>query len=231
MSNNIVIDIENVSFGYQKELVLKDINLKVSQGEAISLIGPSGLGKTTLLRLIAGDYKPDSGTIKKIGLWRRVFQSNALLPWLTVKENILLGLRGVNPEKALHFEKVAKILDLNRVLDYYPRQLSGGLAQRTELARALIGKPDGLLLDEPFSSLDYFIRHETRNYLAQLLNEFPITMILVTHDIPEAVSLTKRSLVINGHPATILKEYENTGNASELVQEIWQNMKISENKL
>lgn len=228
MSNDPVIEIKKLSFGYNDSLILQNINLQVSQGEAVSLIGPSGFGKTTLLRLLAGDYQPTSGTIVKKGLWRRVFQSNALLPWLTVEENIRLGLRGVDQKEALDFVKVTKILDLTRVLSYYPRQLSGGLAQRTEIARALIGKPNGLLLDEPFSSLDYLIRHETRNYLASLLKEFPITMILVTHDIPEAVSFTRRSMIMNGRPATIVKEYDNSSGGLELVERIWQDMKFHE---
>lgn len=224
MSSDPILKIENLSFGYQGAMLLTDVNLQIEPGEAVSIIGPSGSGKTTLLRLMAEDFKPTSGKIIKRGLWRRVFQSHSLLPWLTVEENIKLGTRGVAAAQTLDFQFLTKLLDLDRVLKFYPRELSGGLAQRTEIARALIGRPDGLLLDEPFSALDYLIRHETRNYLAGLLKEFPISMILVTHDIPEAVSFTKKSFVINGRPATIIKKYDNEGRP-DLVEQIWQDLK------
>lgn len=225
MSNNFILEINDLSYSYTKDLVLQNINLKVQEGETISLIGPSGFGKTTLLQLIAGDLTPTQGSIKKRGLWRRVFQNNALLPWLTVEENIKLGLRGIDPNRALDFNKLTRLLDLERVLKFFPRELSGGLRQRTEIARALIGRPNGLLMDEPFSSLDYFLRHETRDYLSSILKDFPMTLILVTHDIPEAVELCRKTYALKGRPASIVKSYESTGDKKVLVEEIWQDMK------
>lgn len=223
MNNNSVIEIKDLSFSYGSNLVLKDINLSVEKSEAISIIGPSGFGKTTLLQLIAGDLQPKTGSIIRKGKWRRVFQTNALFPWLTVEENIKVGLRGSDAH--LNFDDVISLLDLKRVLKSYPRELSGGQAQRTEIARAIIGRPDGLLLDEPFSSLDYFIRHETRNYLSNLLKEFPITMILVTHDIPEAISFTNKTYLINGRPASIIQEYNNKFETENLTERIWSKLK------
>ena len=228
MSSNIALAIKELSFSYETDLVLEDINLKVNVGETVSLIGPSGFGKTTLLQLIAGDLVPNKGSIQKTGLWRRVFQHNALFPWLNVEENIKLGLRGVDPERALDFNDLIKLLDLGRVLKFYPRQLSGGLRQRTEIARALIGKPDVLLLDEPFSSLDYFMRHETKDYLATILKDYPITMIIVTHDIPEAIELTQKTYALNKRPATIVKEYNNCLEPKTKVEEIWNDLKFHE---
>ncbi|MEK2646959.1 ABC transporter ATP-binding protein [Bdellovibrio sp. BCCA] len=226
MSSKILLDLKNISFSYPQHTVLQDISFQVAEGETLSLIGPSGCGKTTLLHLIAGDYAPSGGTIQKQGLWRRVHQSNALFPWLTVEENIRLGLRGIDSSRSLDFEKLVNLLDLKRVLNFYPRQLSGGLRQRSEIARALIGRPDGLLLDEPFSSLDYLIRRETREYMSELLKEFPIAVVLVTHDIPEALSLTQKIYIMNGRPATFQKSYESHQSKENLVEQIWQDLKF-----
>ncbi len=224
MSPKATLKLTNIAFDYGNGPVISNINLEMESAESISLIGPSGAGKTTLLGLLTGDLIPTSGKIEKHGLWRRVFQSRSLLPWLTVEENILLGTRNVDPSRCLDFKMITDLLNLGPVLKFYPRELSGGLGQRTEIARALIGRPDGLLLDEPFSSLDYLIRHETRNYLAGLLKQFPITMVLVTHDIPEAVSFTQKSYVLNGRPATIVKCYKNNEHDG-LVEKIWQDLK------
>lgn len=224
MSSSPILTIEGLSFSYGRELILQNISFSLEAGSSISLVGPSGFGKTTLLQLIAGDLTPTAGTITKQGLWRRVFQQNGLLPWLTVEENIRLGLRGVSPERVLDFKQLTQLLDLSHVLSFYPRELSGGQKQRTEIARALIGRPDGLLLDEPFSSLDYFIRIETKNYLKRILNDYPITLILVTHDIPEAVELTQKTYALNGRPAQIIRSYENNSQ-DDLVTKIWNDLK------
>ncbi len=228
MSNKSILTIDNVSFSYGTTPILRNFHLDVKERDIISLIGPSGFGKTTLLQLIAGDLKPQSGTIFKSGLWRRVFQKSSLFPWLTVEENIKLGLRGVESTKTLSFETIIEILDLGRVLKNYPRQLSGGQGQRAEIARALIGRPDGLLLDEPFSSLDYLIRHQTRNYLTEILKEFPMTMVLVTHDIPEAVAFTQKTYVMQGQPACRLKEFINIGDQKELTEKIWNELEMKD---
>ncbi|WP_374075886.1 ABC transporter ATP-binding protein [Bdellovibrio bacteriovorus] len=226
MSSKILLDLKNIHFSYPQHAVLKDISFQIAEGETLSLIGPSGCGKSTLLHLIAGDYSASSGQISKKGLWRRVHQSNALFPWLTVEENIRLGLRGIETSRSLDFEKLVRLLDLKRVLHFYPRQLSGGLRQRSEIARALIGRPDGLLLDEPFSSLDYLIRRETREYMAELLKEYPMAVVLVTHDIPEAISLTDKIYILNGRPATFQKCYEVHQHSENLVERVWQDLKF-----
>ena len=229
MNNNYLLEINKLCFSYAENQVLQSISLTVRPGETLSLIGPSGYGKSTLLQLIAGDLPPSSGSVTRKGLWRRVFQSDALLPWLSVEENIRMGLRGVDKARSLDFKTITEQLDIGRVLSLYPRQLSGGLRQRAEIARALIGRPDGLLLDEPFSSLDYLIRCEARDYLSTLLKQVPLAMIFVTHDVPEAVSLTQKSYILKGHPATIAGIYENSSMPSqELVENIRRDLKRSE---
>lgn len=225
MNLNPSLEIKNLSFSYGNVPILENISFSVLTGHCIAIVGPSGFGKSTLLQLIAGDLVPTSGTIKKVGMWRRVFQQNALLPWLTVEENIKLGLRGIPPERSLDYKTLIKLLDLNNCLTFYPRQLSGGQAQRADIARAIIGRPDGLLLDEPFSSLDYLIRHETRLYLSSLIKEFPISVILVTHDIPEAVAFTHKTFVMNKRPASFVGEYTNETSQPELIEKIWQDLK------
>lgn len=222
--NNNLLETKNLSFRYGDREILHDINLQIAAGEAVSLIGPSGHGKTTLLQLLAGDLKPHEGTVIKKGLWRRVFQNQALFPWLTVEENIRLGLRGVAEKKALPFDQLVQMLNLQKVLALYPRQLSGGLRQRTEVARALIGRPDGLLLDEPFSNLDYLLRREIREYLQEFLAMFPTALVLVTHDIPEAVMLTQKSYLLHNHPATLAKQYVHSAKSDQVVETIWQDL-------
>jgi ABC-type nitrate/sulfonate/bicarbonate transport system ATPase subunit len=120
------------------------------------------------------------------------------------------------------------MLDLNRVLSLYPRQLSGGLRQRTEVARALIGRPDGLLLDEPFSNLDYLLRREIREYLQEFLQKYPTALVHVTHDIPEAVLLTEKSYLLHQRPATLAKSYTHAKSisldAEGVTETIWQDL-------
>jgi NitT/TauT family transport system ATP-binding protein len=225
MNNNPLLEARDVDFSYGKQPILSGVSLRVHAGETLSLIGASGSGKTTLLQILAGDLRPSAGAVTKRGLWRRVFQNQALFPWWTVEQNIRLGLRGVDAERALPFADLVKMLDLQKVLPLYPRQLSGGLRQRTEVARALIGRPDGLFLDEPFSNLDYILRREICDYLAEFLKKFPTAMLLVTHDIPEAVTLTQKSCLLSRHPATLIKTYNHSTSFPSPVETIWKDLR------
>jgi len=190
---------------------LDNVSLKINKGEFISIIGPSGCGKTTLLRLISGLEKDFDGDIlfndQKIstpGLDRGViFQEPRLLPWLTVGANVGLGLRGsrshIRSQVRFYLEKVG----LEEFEKLYPSQLSGGMQQRVAIARALINQPRILLLDEPFGSLDALTRVNMQQEIEGIWQLEKTTMILVTHDIEEAVFLGDRVVVMTARPAEI----------------------------
>ena len=185
--------------------VLRDFSLEVERGEFVAIVGPSGCGKTTLLNLLSGFDKPTSGSIGSSGHIRMIYQEDGLFPWQTAAENIALALRYIkNPEEARRqLDEMLELIELNSFGDHYPHQLSGGMRQRVELARALAGETDTLLMDEPFSSLDYLTRLRLRQELARMLHERPRTVVLVTHDIEEAAQLADRVIVLTERPATI----------------------------
>jgi NitT/TauT family transport system ATP-binding protein len=188
--------------------VLHEIDLDVRDGEFVALVGPSGCGKTTLLNLCSGWLQPTTGTIERPARQRMVFQQDGLYPWLTVDENILLGLRHLPDanERRRRADALLALIGLSAFGGSYPHQLSGGMRQRVELARAIGGDTPLLLMDEPFSSLDYLTRVKMRRELAMLLREQPRTVVLVTHDIEEAAQLAERVLVLSERPARIRDE-------------------------
>ena len=205
---NSPIVLNNVSHGYGGLAVLQNLNVKVEPGEFVVLVGPSGCGKTTLLNLLSGHIKPASGTIENGGIIRTVYQQDGLFPWLTVTENINMGLRSIRngATRAKELRELFELINLYEFKDHYPHELSGGMRQRVELARVLAGESDILLMDEPFSALDYQTRLRLRNELNRLLVKRPRTVIFVTHDIEEAAQLADRVLVLSNRPATISKE-------------------------
>lgn len=200
--------LENVSHSYGAVSVLNDLNLVVNPGEVVVLVGPSGCGKTTILNLLSGHIEPASGSIQREGIIRTVYQHDSLFPWLTVLENIAIGLRSMpdvaQREKEMH--ELLELIHLEGFENHYPHQLSGGMRQRVELARVLAGDSDILLMDEPFSSLDYQARLYMRRELVHLLEKRPRTVVFVTHDIEEAAQLADRVLVLSNRPATICRE-------------------------
>lgn len=200
--------LNNVSHSYGATAVLKDLNLVANPGEVVVLVGPSGCGKTTILNLLSGHIEPTSGSIQSEGIIRTVYQQDGLFPWLTISENISMGLRMVRDQQQREHE-LLELLDLIHMQDfekYYPHQLSGGMRQRVELARILAGDSDILLMDEPFSALDYQARLRLRYELVRLLEKRPRTVVFVTHDIEEAAQLGDRVLVLSSRPATICRE-------------------------
>jgi len=200
--------LENVSHGYGAIQVLKNLDMEVSHGEFVVLVGPSGCGKSTLLNLLSGYIKPLSGTVSVEGSIRTVYQQDGLFPWLTVTENINIGLRHI-PNKQQQQKEVDDLIGwihLEGFERHYPHQLSGGMRQRVELARVLAGDFDILLMDEPFSALDYQTRLRMRKELILLLEKRPRTVVFVTHDIEEAAQLADRVLVLSNRPATICRE-------------------------
>jgi NitT/TauT family transport system ATP-binding protein/sulfonate transport system ATP-binding protein len=188
--------------------VLRGIDLEIRGGEAIAIVGPSGCGKTTLLRILAGLEEPDRGgvlidgaPVHGIGNQRAViFQEPRLLPWLTVRQNVAFGLevRGTAAvqaaDRAGHY---IRLVGLAGFEDAYPRQLSGGMAQRVGIARALTVQPEILLLDEPLGALDAMTKLTIQEELARIWREEGVTMILVTHDLEEAIFLSDRVLVMS----------------------------------
>lgn len=195
-------------------LVVQDVSLTIPKGEFVALVGRSGVGKSTLLRLMAGLLEPGTGNVylngenpqqakEHIGL---VFQKDNLLPWRTVYDNVRLPLEILNLSRQTTQEKIFAMLDLvglSGFARHYPAQLSGGMAQRVALARALVHEPTLLLLDEPFGSLDALTREKMGQELLRIWQMLPVTVCMVTHSIPEAVLLADRVLVLNGQPGTI----------------------------
>ena len=212
-SDACALQLENVSHRYGAHAVLQNLNLTIARGEWLAIVGPSGCGKTTLLNLMSGAENPTTGTIQRHGHFRTVYQSDGLLPWLSASQNIALGLRHLpRAAQARETENLMKWLGLEGFDAHYPYQLSGGMKQRVEIARALAGETDVLLLDEPFSALDYLTRLRLRRELAELLNQTSApnmtrrTIVLVTHDIEEAAQLADRILVLQNSPAHIACE-------------------------
>jgi len=199
-------------------LALGGISFSIGAGELVSLVGPSGCGKSTLLRLIAGLDVPDSGELlvgnEKIvgpnaerGL---VFQDPNLFPWLTVRRNIEAGLaaRGVLREKRNEVDEFMRLVGLEAFANAYPHHLSGGMAQRVALARALINHPKVLLLDEPRGALDAFTRMRMQDEVLRLWENRRTTMLLVTHDIDEAIYMSDRILIMTQAPGRIDHEID-----------------------
>lgn len=196
----------SVSFGSVE--VFRDLSLEISRGEFVAVVGPSGCGKTTLLNLFSGFLKPSSGVVACSGRVRTVYQHDSLFPWQTAAQNIAMGLRDLSSEseRSRQLEEMLRLIKLEEFAAHYPHELSGGMRQRVELARALAGSTDILLLDEPFSSLDYLTRLRLRGELARMLQELPRTVVLVTHDIEEAAQLADRIVVLSDRPAHICRE-------------------------
>ncbi len=198
--------------------VLDGISFSLAAGELVSLIGPSGCGKSTLLRLIAGLDFADSGElligserISEPGAERGlVFQDPNLFPWLTVRHNIEAGLvaRGVLREKRNEVDEFMRLVGLEAFASAYPHHLSGGMSQRVALARALINHPKVLLLDEPLGALDAFTRMRMQDEVLRLWENRRTTMLLVTHDIDEAIYMSDRILIMTPAPGRIDREID-----------------------
>jgi ABC-type nitrate/sulfonate/bicarbonate transport system ATPase subunit len=201
-----------------RRMALDQVSLSLASGELVSLIGPSGCGKSTLLRLVAGLDKPDSGELligsqpiegpsAERGL---VFQDPNLFPWLTVRRNIQAGLvaRGVVHEKQQEVDEFMTLVGLDHFARAYPHHLSGGMAQRAALARALINHPRVLLLDEPLGALDAFTRMRMQDEVLRLWQRRRTTMLLVTHDIDEAIYMSDRIVIMTPRPGRIERVIE-----------------------
>lgn len=215
MSQNTILEIKNVSKVFHtkdKDVeAIRNVSFNVKEGEFISIIGASGCGKTTLLRLIAGleknyggDILLDGKKVEKAGLDRGViFQEHRLLPWLTVEENLTIGLDGTKKELQDLAREYLKKVDLENFEKVYPSQLSGGMAQRVAISRALMRRPRILLLDEPLGALDALTRMNMQAEIDRIREEEKTTMIMVTHDIDEAIFLGDKVVVMKPRPAEV----------------------------
>lgn len=217
------LKIENISKVFKKKynesfIALNNVDLDIKAGSIVSFIGPSGCGKTTLLRLIAGLEEESSGSIyldnKKIkstsyerGL---VFQDAKLFPWLNIYDNVSFGLRarGIYKENKEEVDKYLEIVGLKDFKKNYPHELSGGMKQRASLSRAMINKPSVLLLDEPLGALDALTRMKMQDELIDLWKSTNLTMVMVTHDVEEAIYLSDHIVVMTPRPAKVEKEID-----------------------
>ncbi len=197
--------LHKISRSFGPVMAIEEISLEVHRHEFIAVVGPSGCGKSTLLNILSGADSPSTGSLAREGDVRMIYQEGGLFPWLTVSENIELGLRQFKDinERSAHLEELLTLIQLKEFARHYPHKLSGGMRQRVELARALAGTVDLLLMDEPFSALDYLSRLRMRQELARVLKERPRTVVFVTHDIEEAVQLADRVVILSERPARI----------------------------
>ncbi|MBQ7885960.1 MAG: ABC transporter ATP-binding protein [Clostridia bacterium] len=206
-----LLELKNITAGYDQNIILKDFNIKVEKGEFVSLLGSSGCGKTTCLRLIAGFSEPMGGQVifngqdyTKVPLHKRnfgfVFQSYALFPHLTVFDNVAFGLKMRKMDKETIKKEVMhilKVVDLDGFEKRYPREMSGGQRQRVALARALVIRPDLLMFDEPLSNLDAKLRVKMRVEIRKLQQELGFTAIYVTHDQEECFAISDKVAIMN----------------------------------
>ncbi|HEY5758657.1 MAG TPA: ABC transporter ATP-binding protein [Steroidobacter sp.] len=198
--------------------VVDDVSLQVADGEFIAIVGPSGCGKSTLMRMIAGFIQPDSGRVVIDGVTRSqpspqgilISQHGSVFPWLTVQENLMFGLNGPEStsEKIAIADHYANIVGLKGFEGSYPHELSGGMLKRAELARALAVKPAVLYMDEPFSALDALMSLRMRNELLKILGQERHTVLLITHDVEEAIHLADRVMVLSARPTRIQATFD-----------------------
>ena len=222
MSEALVLKIDGVSKSFARvetndiTNALENINLELHQGEFISLVGTSGCGKSTMLRLIAGLITPTYGQLTVNGQKIEgtspdrgmVFQQPTLFPWQTVKQNLSFSfrMRGNYPENEDKVERILKVIGLENFKSDYPAQLSGGMAQRVALARTLICSPKVLLLDEPLGALDAFTRMNMQDEILSMWRENRQLVVMVTHDVDEAIYMGTKVIVMDAHPGRIKAE-------------------------
>ena len=228
------IKIEKLNIKYGGDTILKEFDLTVNEGEFVTVLGRSGSGKTTLLNTIAGTIKPESGTVsvdgkEVLGITSHVAympKDDLLLPWKNIYDNVTLYAR-INPGHAVSRDDTLRSLDDFGLKGYefrYPAELSGGMRQRAAFLRTSLCGADILLLDEPFASLDIITRKDMQKWLLRMKSHLGRTVLMVTHDVDEALLLSDRIIVIGGRPAVIKREYlpGHKKSADELKGEIWE---------
>ncbi len=212
------LSFENVSFAYHnlkgETQAVQNLSFQIEEGEFVAIVGPSGCGKSTLLSLISGLFEPEEGRIvfhkeNKRPTVGYMLQRDHLFPWRTIWSNCMLGLEIQNSktkDKIAYAEYLLKEYNLWEVRNKKPDELSGGMRQRAALIRTLILNPDLFLLDEPFSALDFQTRIEVSGDIANIIRSSGKTVVLITHDIQEAISLSDRVIVLSSRPARVVRE-------------------------
>jgi ABC-type nitrate/sulfonate/bicarbonate transport system ATPase subunit len=219
MADKIVISDIKKSYvsGKETRVVIDGINLTLGEGEFVAVVGPSGCGKSTLMKIIAGFEQPDQGFVAIDGVVRKgpnangivISQHGSVFPWLNVQQNLMFGLNGkVRSDKAALADHYAAMVGLKGFEKNYPHELSGGMLKRVEIARALVVKPEILYMDEPFSALDALTNLKMRTELLRILEEEKHTVLLITHDVEEAIHLADRIVVLSQRPAIIQRIFE-----------------------
>jgi ABC-type nitrate/sulfonate/bicarbonate transport system ATPase subunit len=215
------IEVKGIKKGFVSDKgslqVVDGVSFAVSEGEFVAIVGPSGCGKSTLLNMIAGFIRPDEGHVRVDGVERTkpnskgilITQHGSIFPWLTVQENLMFGLNGnAHSHKAGLADHYADIVGLKGFEKSYPHELSGGMLKRAELARALVMKPEILFMDEPFSALDALMSLRIRNEQLRILAEERHTVLLITHDVEEAIQMANRIMVLSARPTRIQAIFE-----------------------
>jgi NitT/TauT family transport system ATP-binding protein len=246
-ASGVRIRIEGLAKEFGPLRVFQDVDLEIGTRECVAIVGPSGCGKTTMLRCIDGLVEPTEGAVRIGGEVVRkppkgvavVFQHFGLFPWKTVYENVAYGLRMIKAPKATIAERVPKFIEMVGLTGFekaYPYQLSGGMQQRTGLARALAVEPDVLLMDEPFASIDAQTREILQFELLRIWESRPVSMVFVTHSIEEAVLMGDRVVVLKGRPSGVhevidvglprprTRETLSTPRFAEVREHVWQTL-------
>lgn len=253
----VILNLQDVGMAYHTphgEIpALSHISFQIQEGEFVSIVGPSGCGKSSLLNIIAGLFKPETGAVT-LGISQQektpvsigyMLQKDHLFQWRTIYENVILGLeiqKKITPERLVRVHQLLKDYGLEDFKDARPSQLSGGMRQRTALIRTLALEPSLLLLDEPFSALDYQTRLKVSNDIGKIIRKEKKTALLVTHDIAEAVSMSDRVIVLSDAPATVRceipillnppshtpMEARNAENFKEYFNKIWKELNPDE---
>ena len=211
MSDKQIV-VDGISKGFGALSVVDGVSFEVRDGEFVAIVGPSGCGKSTLLNVIAGFEAPDRGAVRVDGVARAgpsrngimISQHGSVFPWLTVQDNVMFGLTGTRQGERIELaHRYIAMVGLSGFETAYPHELSGGMLKRVELARALVMKPEILYMDEPFSALDALTSLKMQVELRRILDEERHTVLLITHDVEEAIYLADRILVLSARPTAI----------------------------